>query len=235
MHLLLVTDTHLKQLDRVNKFRKRLMRDFGITPEAALHGGDFGFWFEWPWKSYTQKTSKFDLPVYAIHGNHEDPDAVRSARANAIENLRIFEPGGEIIEIWNEEKTELCRVLGVGGAPCVDDPIVYYPFKAEDYLDAIKLWEKAGKPQIDVLLTHEVPKNVGPIGESFFGDPWQAGIPELRTLWETVRPRLLIAGHYHKIHVWEEQGLKLYALPMAAQGGAVLDTTDWRVHYFTPT
>ncbi len=233
MHLLLISDTHLKQIDRINKFKKRLVRDFEIHPVAALHGGDFGFWQEWPWLSYIRGTSKLELPVYAVHGNHEDPEMVQASIVRPVPNLKIFRPGGEICTI--EHCGETCTVLGVGGAPCVDDPLVFYPFKATDYLSAVEVWKSAGCPQIDVLLTHEVPKHIGPIGEAFFGNPLEAGIPELRTLWETVRPRLLIAGHYHKIHIWEENGLKLYTLPQAAQGGALLDTTDWRVHYFTPT
>jgi Icc-related predicted phosphoesterase len=234
MIILIVGDTH-GQLADINRYY-RLLKQLDLTPQFCLQAGDFGFEpLHTQLPHYLSGEIKFPLPVYAIHGNHDHPtitDDFMSGKSK-IANLYVFKHKGEIIELDHDAET--VRVFGVGGAPCVDTPVYRYPFDPSEYNDAHDLWLKKGCPPIDILLTHEAPTGTGPIGEWRWGNPEMCGIPQLRRLWETVKPKWQIGGHYHKYNVHHENGLNHMILPLSWDGALVLNTNggDWQMNLVT--
>lgn len=226
MNILLVGDTH-GMIAVINRYC-RMLDQLGTPVDYVLQAGDFGYFEDTEWPEFVTGVFKFEKPTYVIHGNHEDPRYADLVMDKLIEipNFYAFARGGEIVELRKDE--EVVRIFGVGGAPCVDNPRIRYPFFRAEFDEAVYVWNKAGNPPIDILLTHEAPTGTGKIGDSYWGNPWGCGIPELRTLWETVRPKWQVNGHYHKKHVHQEDGLNHMILDVAEEAVVLLDTATWK-------
>jgi Icc-related predicted phosphoesterase len=234
MIILIVGDTH-GQVECINRYY-RLLNTLGLTPNFCLQAGDFGFEpknTQWPY--YVSGELKLPCPTYIIHGNHDHPtitDEVMYGKVK-VTDAHVFKWKGEIIELTHDN--ESINVFGVGGAPCVDVPAYRYPFHPSEFNDAHEIWLKAGAPRIDILLTHEAPTGTGAIGEVRWGNPLTCGIPQLRKLWETIRPKWQIGGHYHKYHVYHEDDLNHMILPLSWDGAMVINTNggDWQMQLVT--
>jgi Icc-related predicted phosphoesterase len=226
MRILLLGDIH-GEIGVVNRY-VALFNKANLPLDCVLQLGDFGMFKFCPeWVEFRDGKRKFAIPAYITYGNHEDPDEVEPVidGKTVIENLHVFKRGGEIFELKKGDET--IRLLSVGGAPCVDRPRIKMPYTPHDYVEAQERWEKAGKPPIDLLLTHEAPTGTGKIGLEQFGNPYKCGIEELRTLWKTVRPRVQVNGHYHIHHNYEEDGLHHLILDVGQEHAVVLDTETW--------
>lgn len=239
MKILIVGDTHGQQA-WVSRYYRSLSR-IGIVPDIALQLGDWGFFpkgCDWP--KFVSGEYKFPLPTYIVHGNHED---IKEATPyitgkSKIDNLYVFPRYGDIVDVKIND--EIITIFGVGGANnAPGDNSLSYPFETKiEYMKAHALWEKRGKPKIDLLITHEAPSGVG-----VPGDPWRhtdgkshldCGDAGLRYLFKTVAPVIAqLNGHYHRQHRYEEDGLVHMTLPTAPQGAVLLDTLDGTFNYFT--
>jgi hypothetical protein len=232
VQLCLLADTHA-ELELVNRHVRFLKLRHGVEVEGILHAGDFGFWDQGPWRAFARGAYQFLKPMVVVHGNHEDPRVCarvqgRDTTEHGVTNLYLAK-SGEFVDFAG------LVILCVGGAKCVDNPAVRYPFSPDEYTAALESWRAGGSPAIDILLTHEAPSGTGMVGDPFisakFGlNPFEVGEPLLRELWEAVKPKLHVCGHHHKLHRYTSpDGLQHLTLPVARDGGFVLDTERWEL------
>jgi predicted phosphodiesterase len=233
--ILLVGDTHCDNIHAINRYVKQL-GEKDIEIDFWIQVGDWGFWnFNGSaWTEFESGNFKFVKPGFVVHGNHEDPKvAYHYTKAGGeylnkgkkiklapklTHNFRVFRDPFEIIEI------DGVRMMGVGGAYCADNPVIRYPFDDQVYLDAIDAWYAVGKPDIDILITHEGLSDVGLVGHPFFAHLGPPGNRNLRTMWEAINPRLHVSGHHHQFVV-KQEGERLHmTLPCAEQFAVVYDT-----------
>lgn len=240
MLISLVGDTHCF-INRIDVGVRRAKKVLGLDVDLCLQVGDFGFYNDYgDWKAYRKGQYRFEVPTLAVHGNHENEESAREAMQPfgwLVPNFKCLYDGGEIFE-FTDAKGEVIRILGVGGARCVDNPprSQYYEFNEYDYETAYDIWVKAGKPEIDILMTHDCPYGVDlfgdPVISEMFGlDPnKQMGERKLNELWHAVRPKLQINGHHHRKHRYTSPaGLKHMTLPITPHGVILLDTSDWSI------
>lgn len=238
MLILIVGDTH-GNITMMNRWY-RTMKAAGIVPDFMIQVGDFGFWgkgsgVDWP--GYEKGVFKFPCPTYVVHGNHEDPKVANPYmnQKKKVDNLYVFPRYGEIVTLTKDE--EEVTLFGVGGAENApwDNPSIYYPVEPKvEFLKAKAMWEKKGKPKVDLLVTHDAPTGTGYIGNANCGpNPMGCGDAGLRDLWVSVRPRFQIGGHYHRNHLYEEDGLKHVILHCAEVSAGLLDTSTWKLEIVT--
>jgi Icc-related predicted phosphoesterase len=129
-------------------------------------------------------------PIHFIGGNHEDHTWLRAkgveakGKAAPIDSfgLFLFVPNGSVVEVGNQR----IGFLG-GGDPDTADPSTIDENSYDEFLGGQK-----GK--IDIMVAHNAPHGVG------IGHRGQTqGSQRISRLIETLRPRYLIAGHYHHL------------------------------------
>lgn len=241
-NILLVGDTHCDNIFAINRYVRQL-KEKGIEIDFWIQVGDWGFWnfTGSAWAEFESGNFKFIKQGFVVHGNHEDPKVAynytKAGRTvnwhgklikhepKLTHNFRVFKDPFEIIE-YNG-----IRMMGVGGAYCADNPKIRYPFDDQVYLDAIDAWHAVGEPQIDILITHEGPSEVGIVGHPFFAHLGPPGNRNLRTMWEAINPRLHVSGHHHqfvvKLEPYGEDRIKArlhMTLPCAEQFAVVYNT-----------
>jgi Icc-related predicted phosphoesterase len=135
-------------------------------------------------------------------------------------NFRVFRDPFEIIDYQG------IRMMGVGGAYCADNPKIRYPHDDEVFLDAIEFWKEQDSPDIDILITHEGPSDVGLVGHPLFAHLGPPGNRNLRLMWEAINPRLHVSGHHHQFVVKQEDDRMHMTLPCAEQFAVVYDTEN---------
>lgn len=231
MQALLLSDTH-GSVSLINEYAELVLRKYNIVPNFCIHAGDLGTFakrYTPEWYDVKEGRDRLVVPTYVALGNHEDAaefeDIMNGNRE--VYNLNFFKRGGEMLT-FNEEGYKPFTIMGVPGAPCVDNPKIRWDYNPKDYLVALKRWENVEKPKIDLLVTHESPTGTGSIGDWAFGNPENCGVPELRELWEALNCNHL-GGHYHIDHVHEERGFTSRILPMAEEGAKLLDTVTGEV------
>ena len=229
--ILLAGDTH-ENINAINRIVKKVALK-GVDIDAVIQVGDFGFWPEGgEWKGFSKGVFKFRKPTYVIHGNHEDPACVEPFMGpnpqKTLPNFRLLAPG-EIVKICG------LNVMGVGGARCADRPKIYYPWEPQDFVRAREGWEAAGKPYIDILVTHEAPRDTGMLGSleiclEYGLNILDVGEQAVSDLWAAVRPAWQINGHHHKIHKYiTPDGLQHLTLPCIEDGYGIFDTETYEI------
>ena len=217
-NILLVGDTHCDNIFAINRYIRQLKLK-GIEIDFWIQVGDWGFWKHRgsTWLEFEEGWVKFIKKGFVVPGNHEDPEvAFHYTKAGGklnrhgkhidlvpklTHNFRVFLDPFEIIEY------EGIRMMGVGGAYCADNPKIRYPHDDQVFLDAIKGWKALGSPDIDILITHEGPSDVGIKGHPFFAHLGPPGNRNLRTMWEAINPRLHVSGHHHQFVIKSEPSI----------------------------
>ena len=200
-----------------------MLKNSGVSVSCIIQVGDFGFWNAGDWPLFESGEFTFLDPVIVIPGNHEDPKVALpyTRKGKTLKNLRAFQDPCEIIII------DGVTIMGIGGAACVDNPSIRYPYDPDNFTKAIKYWEDMGKPKIDLMVTHEAPTGTGEIGLRQFGDLSKCGVPELTLMWKTIKPVLQCNGHYHKFNTYYDQELDLMQMTLpVAQDFCILVNTE---------
>lgn len=221
MNVLLVGDLHGEYIAYINKYIQKC-DEVGVEIEFVVQVGDFGMYQQVPeWYRLTHNISHLWVPTFMCAGNHED---IREWRKLTSGNL-------EVSHLSPMQEGDIVTHMGLtmmfcGGAttPLTASQSGVIPFDEKVCDMAIKRHTEAHSPKIDLLVTHEAPNGVGPIGDSLFGNPWTAGSRGIRDLWQTVKPRLMICGHYHKEYDYWEGDLHLRILEEAKNSATILDT-----------
>lgn len=210
--ILILGDSHGNVYDIYVMQKQAIALNIGI--DACIQVGDFGF--------YPQVFSKFNyklpLKTYAIDGNHEDHEWLKSqdhAEWEKTLNLK-YVPRGTVLDI-DGSKIGFC-----GGALNVDRPqegstkkrTTNYILNSE-VLEVIDAFNKAG--QLDLMVTHSCPHSIG-IGMTghpmFFesitkychekghetGPNHDCGEQSLHVIWHGLvdKPASAVFGHFHQ-------------------------------------
>lgn len=183
---------------------------------TILHVGDFGLWPGESGASFLRKVDRklADLgqTLLVTEGNHEWYDKLDQIEPSADGLKRvtpriIFLPRGFrwTWHGWN--------FMSLGGAPSVDFDqrkrgVSWWPQEAITMGDIYRIREGVEeRGTVDVMITHDAPKNVIAIDEAIAGNPYgfsekglqyaAEGRELLHAAWEMAQPELLIHGHYH--------------------------------------
>jgi len=183
---------------------------------TVLHVGDFGIW---PGPSGAKYLRKVDRQLADLNqilvitpGNHEWYEKLEriEVSGDGLQRLTpriIFLPRGYRWD-WRGWK-----FLSLGGAPSVDfevrkQGVSWWPQEAITMGDVYRIQEGVEqRGTVDVMITHDAPKNViaiknaikdNPFGFSEKGLQYAAeGRELLHAAWESAQPELLFHGHYH--------------------------------------
>jgi Calcineurin-like phosphoesterase len=235
VRILLLGDLH-GAMSLVGRTVATLERRFDFAPDLIMQVGDWGFFAdmgEWP-RVLRGEIVLPAIPTYVVHGNHDGRAETLAAMAGIarLPQLHVFPEGGDI---WTAHAAgEAVTLLGVGGAydAPTTTPSDGIAFTERDPAIALERWNEAGRPGIDLLLTHEAPTGCGALGERRYGSPWRSGSLGIRMLWERVNPPLMICGHYHQELTHVQGSRMLRVLPLAQDGAAVWDTMTGQVTAF---
>jgi Icc-related predicted phosphoesterase len=223
----------------INSVIEEIQKSGKYNPKFVLQAGDFGMYKDIPeFMEYVAGKFGFLLPVYAVHGNHEQEFIARqfmSELGYIFPNFKVFKEGGELITV------EGVTILGIGGARSINFPqrIHDYKFDPDDYLiGELKANLKLEGRPLDVLLTHEAPYDVGLTHNLrvtlYYGlDPNRVlGDQTLRGVADRMCPKVQINGHHHQWNLKEmEKGWTHLTLPEPTDSGryALLDLDTFEI------
>jgi Icc-related predicted phosphoesterase len=171
----------------------------------------------------------FARPVYWILGNNDWPEVVQQVETGVrpLHNLYHLKTA-EVLTLDNG--TEQVRIAGLNGA--FDD--LYYglddgpqrPPESRAYFVRSEVEKCLELRQIDIFLAHGCPAGLG------YGREPDYGVPAIREILDTVRPRLMFCGHAHVFRPARTAGSTVYALHQLKEEYYILDTTDGRLERF---
>jgi predicted phosphodiesterase len=198
---------------------QQAIRKYNI--DACIQVGDFGFYvlvFD------KNQNLKFNVPVYAIDGNHEQHWWLKESLAKGAGPIWKEKHNLEYVPRGTVWEVDGCKFGFFGGAMNVDrrqegsskNRTTNYPLRVE-VKEAIKTFNDFG--QLDFLITHSCPHSigVGMEGKSIFletieryietpfgistGPLNDCGEQALTDLWNglTLKPKEWIYGHFHQI------------------------------------
>lgn len=183
---------------------------------TILHVGDFGLWPGESGAKYLRKVDRtlaeLGQTIFVTEGNHEWFDKLDRIESGADGLKRvtpriIFLPRGYRWQWsgWN--------FMSLGGAPSVDFEtrkrgVSWWPQEAITMGDVYRIRESVEvRGTVDVMITHDAPKNVLAIEEAIQGNPHgfsekglqyaSEGRELLHAAWGMAQPGLLFHGHYH--------------------------------------
>lgn len=180
---------------------------YGIKGADLLILGDFGVGFDGELKAdyerAKKKMEKFDLEVYTIRGNHDDPDFFKDDDSEFIRTLketypkihfladhRIYEIGGKKI-----------YTVGGGGSTDITMRTPGKDWWEGEYIKEIPIKELPGR--VDIIVSHEAPLAFEPVASRFPETPEEQyekileGRRYLGTILQEVRCSDWFYGHYH--------------------------------------
>lgn len=191
--------------------------------DTILQAGDYGYDFDYSFRSIVEQTcTEWDVMVYFVDGNHDDHNFIWRHELDEdgfyviSDHVRAI-PRGKRWQWWGK------TFLGLGGAVSVDKSfrtpyIEWWPTETITLGDMQRAVE-GGK--VDVMVTHDCPAGVkipGIIPGDYSQWPKQQIIEaehhreQLWKVWDTVRPDLLVHGHYHIPYETEYDGTHVIGL-----------------------
>jgi Icc-related predicted phosphoesterase len=171
----------------------------------------------------------FARPVYWILGNNDWPGVVAQVESGArpLENFYHLKTGAVVTL---RHGTEQVRIAGLNGA--FDN--LYYdledgperPLESQAYFLRSDVEKCLTLRQIDIFLAHGCPAGLG------YGREPDYSVPALRTLLDTVQPRLMFCGHAHMFREARTASSTVYALNQLKDEYYILDTTSGHLERF---
>jgi predicted phosphodiesterase len=190
--------------------------------DACIQVGDFGFY---PLCFDKFKGHKFNVPVFALDGNHENHEWLKDSLDEGIAVTWKEQHNLEYVPRGTTWEIDGAKFGFLGGAMNVDrrqsgsskNRTTNYPLNVE-IREAIKKFNDFG--QLDFLITHSCPHSVG-VGmegkscffesiEKYITRPFNistgplndCGEQSLSNLWGglTLKPKEWIYGHFHCLH-----------------------------------
>lgn len=192
--------------------------------DSCIQVGDFGF-YVLCFDNFNSRRGKFNIPVYAIDGNHEQHWWIKDQLAKGVapswkekHNIEYIPRG----TVWEKDG---CKFGFLGGSMNVDRSqegsskkrTTNYILNVE-IREAIKTFNDFGK--LDFLITHSCPHSIGvgmqgkafftPLIERYIETPYgistgsinDCGEQALTNLWHGLehKPKEWIFGHFHSYH-----------------------------------
>lgn len=181
---------------------------------SVIHLGDFGFYKSHLNDFFIRKGNRFSRPVFVIDGNHEDFDALPSM-VKRYEGYLTYLPRGTVHNI------DGYRFLALGGASYMDAMNTQKGAVITDQQIDMCLAKPAS--EVDILLTHDCPLNIGvpnSPGCEFYGP---TGFPRSDELAAHFKPRLWLFGHHHKWFECRDAHTHYYGIADTWKGFGLLD------------
>lgn len=182
-----------------------------ITDSSVVCLGDFGVGFEKPshmdllYKKIEKRLEKSNITLYAIRGNHDDPDYFDGT--HDYPRLKFLKDY-EVVEI------EGFSILPIGGATSIDqEQRKKYNNNQKRLGSSKRSWWEGERPKkvsikdlpnkVDIIISHEAPIDFEPvvIRKTEDLDIWNSILEDrtyLGKVLKEVRARYWLHGHYHK-------------------------------------
>ena len=212
MRFLIAGDSH-GEFQTLTDVIRNSVNGFGI--DAVIQVGDFGFF-----KQYIESIQHpFQVPVYAIDGNHEDHKWLKKQKS--FEKLNLFYMKRGTVQEFDGR-----TVCFVGGAMNADRKQTgSIQNRTTNYLlnseadEIVSELNQLDKP-IDLMVTHSVPHSIGvgiqglpfliPLVQQYVIDALGVSVGPLNDCGENVltrlwsklihKPRNWVFGHFHMYH-----------------------------------
>ena len=174
-------------------------------------------------------------PVYWIHGNNDNFDAIASGDLPAdlrhIENgtasemaiagvLRVAGLGGTFAPTWYETSARDLPHPRKGSAKATELADKRRHFVREEVERAAALRD------VDVLLTHEAPKPFRPFPGGRGPD---AGKAQINEILRAMKPRLHLFGHHHRVSAQTVEGVRSIGLDLVSRSYTVISLPGFHV------
>jgi len=178
-------------------------------------------------------------PVYWIHGNNDNFDAIASADLPAdlhhIDNgtaveiagaLHVAGLGGTFAPTWYESPAADLPHPRKGSAKATELADKRRHFVREE-VDACKQLRR-----IDVFLSHEAAKPFRPFANNRGPDAGKAQINEVLA---AMQPRLHLFGHHHRFSDQVREGVRSVGLDLVSRGYLLIERESLEIHTVTLT
>ena len=222
-HIFYLGDTH--EVFIINRLLESRL------PEGSLviHVGDLGLGFgpkihdKIDLAKLNETLVNNDLTLWAIRGNHDDPQWWNNQRlTEEFSNI-------ELVPDYTAREVNGEKYLFVGGAISVDRNAHYSngtPVREQGRTwwadEVVEERDLAQISECDVLITHTCPSYIGPPTKSSHMDYYAKNDPTLLDeltqerhfmdqLVNKTKPRLLVCGHMHRSEILKQDG-KLYRI-----------------------
>jgi len=159
---------------------------------------------------------RFDRPVSFIEGNHEDFTAFDALVASYADVLTYL-PRSSV------QQLDRWRMLCLGGTRYMD--ALSTPMGSEIVERDIVACLAHAPGEVDLVISHDCPMNIGVRGAPGFEHYGVPGIPGSGRIAAHHRPRFWFFGHHHHWHDCEVDGTRYLGLPMSWHGYCLLDST----------
>ena len=182
--------------------------------------------------SETGAYDSLGAPVYWIHGNNDNFDAIASG---ALPEDLIHIDNGSLVEIPHEGKPVI-QIAGLGGtfAPTwYETAAADLPHPKKGSAKATELADKRRhfvheevdgltslRDTIDILLTHEAAKPFRPFPNGRGPD---AGKAQINAVLAAMKPRLHLFGHHHRFSEQEREGVRSVGLDLVTKSYLLID------------
>lgn len=196
--------------------------------DAILHVGDFGMWVDGEWTDrylarVERAAQEWGIFLYWVDGNHEDHS--RTAEFNDPENrpMTVHLPRGYRWTWWEK------RFMALGGAFSVDrfmrtENVGWWAGEELSLADVEYASRDDGIP-VDVVVAHDCPVGVdipgiGADAATQVRGDWPDHMlyganmhrVKVRDVYDAVRPKLWLHGHYHRCYEKFFQGTQFLGL-----------------------
>jgi Icc-related predicted phosphoesterase len=238
MKILFLGDTH-GQAGWV-KYAIRHARDAGV--ETIMQVGDFGYWeHTGAGRAYLDNVQSLlgysGVDLYWVDGNHENHTMLRATYQPdetgfvPIRGRLFYAPRGHRW-IWDG-----VSFLALGGAYSIDKAYRQEgeSWWAEELITPEEAQAASEGGHADVMVTHDVPTGVIPWDTNGGWDRKKDVFPLsaanrtlLRDVFDVVKPKLLVHGHYHNTYTAELAGCQIRGLGCDDDptGLLIVDTED---------
>lgn len=263
-NLLILGDVH-GELLIINEWVKRFPE-----VDAILQCGDLGIWskktfdtwgyvvdkaghyslgqYHAPFSYVLEDKLKFDRPLYAIKGNHEEfnlIDSINWVELAVKKNIHFVTP-------YSSAKIDNVKISGLGG--CYSYKVLKgehqknkkFKFKPETppaieaYFNEVMGRDPRGRISLkdfetilqqtpDILLLHEIPLGLNVKGQLPIENPPGANL--INEVIEKTKPRFAFCGHWHVKNISQIGITQVIVLPLASEGGVILDVDTWKYKF----
>lgn len=165
----------------------------------------------------------FARPVHWILGNNDWPDVVQLIETGQrpLQNVHHLKTGAVVTLTQHSDQV---RIAGLNGA--FDS--LYYDLSPADarppeslaYFTRTDVEQCLQLRQVDIFLAHGCPAGLG------YGREPDYSVPALRTILDTVQPRVMFCGHAHLFKHAQTETSTVYALNQLKEEYYIYDTVS---------
>ena len=190
-------------------------KQFNENVTAVLQLGDFGL-FKTPLNAWFngKGNNSFTRPVYFIDGNHEDFLFLKSLTTDFSSHFTHLPRG--TVHNFNG-----FNFLCLGGAAYMDP--VNTPSGAVIREEDIQACMSHQPESVDVIITHDCPRDIGVPGNSGFEYCGPTGFSQSSLLRKHFTSKTWLFAHHHRFFEYKDAHGSCYGLPEAQNGFAVMD------------